>query len=408
MRSGFTILIVFVIGVALGPYFMPLIDSSHTVYPNPNKHNNFSSLNTTSLSSLSSSSCKDQLALNSSSPEHWQIKDLLVVGKAGINARRLGKSWIGVFKQGVITQLKIMGTWGSASRNRSSGSPAQLGYGVKHANGISAIAKFDCKFFWENQTGWKPAMGFGGNDVELLSELYVYHIDRALGFHTVPDGKLLAITPPIWSKHFARHVCTTPQSMQKYMNELSKQHGELRLLAWVQVYVQLTSRLSLHSSGNWDPMANECGRIEAESSKPVVLDSRDPDSTLNYYKYALTLRLGMRWDTGSNCFFARHLNNPKDDELCKEKVLYPYIKPVNVDNDRLSTASPTWRRPCFVPAELREGIISISNFTNAVLGSIEQRDKEFLGEEDMNWIHKKLIESQRLFTEVQNQFRGCS
>jgi len=370
-------------------------------------------------------------------PEQWHLSDVLAI-QPMFNPYRMGKNWMLVNKYGQQTYLKLLGTWSSSSslsevsndKNQSLSQSLLLpGYGIHHENGISIHRHFNCSY-WKDIAQWgtsKIKAHYGAPPAQLLNELYVYHVDRALGWDTVPAGKLVSIPKAFWSTYFAPHVCRTPISMRKHMKALEQERNggtELRLLGWVQEALNIESAKASgrydKGQGNWDIATSHCGEEENKSPQQVVLDTRINalESSSDYYKFMITARIARKWDMPNNCFFMQAYDED-GGETCQTHnnnnnnlQQMPVIRPMNVDNDRLKMDEtdhlpPPWKWPCLVPEPIRSQILTMDNFTEAVWKSMAGEDLPLLGDKDLTKIRKMLSFSQPVFTQLYHQFQNC-
>ena len=156
---------------------------------------------------------------------------------------------------------------------------------------------------WEKRTGWgsiiKPH--YGAPKKQVLHELCVHHVDRALGFDTVPAGKLVSLSKDFWGEIFAPHVCSTQNNAVSKLKILENHMNggrELQLLDWLQEALVLQGmRVSAHYNskdavvGNWNVTSSQCGKRKNDSNQQVVLDpTMDAlQSSSDYYKFMITL-----------------------------------------------------------------------------------------------------------------------
>ena len=282
----------------------------------------------------------------------------------------------------------------------------------------------------------------------LLNELLAYHVDRVLGFDTVPRGKLVWITPDEWLEWFAEHFCAHKSSEAQFLHDLvRRQRGDLpglSVVGWLQDYVddigglprgRLPAALQAACAGN------------NHSNMPdiaITTDLSDPDGPANFYRFFLVLKLIARIDTTANCFTT--LAIPRDTRCEREAATagtaewprwlgsHPR-RLINVDNERLGPVDkkpgpgpPAWEKegefvmpyPCRVPVKLRRELLRLPSLKEPTLRSIREREvqvvpvpgqeedrKVGLHRDDLQYLERRLDYAEAVFQKTAAAFREC-
>ena len=84
---------------------------------------------------------------------------------------------------------------------------------LPHAAPYPCGAQRNCSWWPYDADHPERPMHFGGSPDTVLREAFVYYVDRAMGFETVPAARIVAIEPTFFARLFAPFVCTTQRQL---------------------------------------------------------------------------------------------------------------------------------------------------------------------------------------------------
>lgn len=357
-----------------------------------------------------------------SDPARWHPSEVKMLAPAflshHINGGKLGKSWMLTLKEGVVVRVKLSDSWGRR--------------GAKHDydDGISLIGTRNCSWWPYDADHPERPMHFGGSPDTVLREAFVYYVDRAMGFETVPAARIVAIEPTFFARLFAPFVCTTQRQLLDDIQKASKRrHGpqavKLTLMSWWQSDVVdnlqggvggrpgciKPPRGRPSMCGNYNVTATRCGGLEPDVPEPVVPDCTDPASSLNFYRFHLVSHMVGRSDTTVNCFTTDFV--PDREARCKSEARNhrPVAAPwqhINLDNDQSGRKSPRLKHPCSVPEQLRRHLSGLGNLTESVIEAMAaDGSRDLLGNKDMAFLHGQLADADAKLSILKAQFKDC-
>lgn len=361
---------------------------------------------------------------------HWselsRVQDLRKVTGQGASPLKnwLLHFWGGKQQGGVDAALKIRGFWAPASAGLLAPTSKWAPIGSElNCTGMEAPG-----FMMDDRTsasrrGSRQELVSHLSAIRLLNEVIAYHVDKVLGLHTVPRGRLVKISSSVWTKWFSGFFCSDQNNHENVLRarfDNMNSSDPTVIIGWqtlmVGPLVKNPRPLMELGCGTMEPNGTDVG------GGPVFLHS--------YYESLISGCIAFRDDQSGDCWAtdanaekanlcdvstlhqAPHLTTtPPSIRHADQKKWQPWhsnLRVINLDNDKPSSKPPTvFTRPCTIPVYLRLKITQMNNFSARMLKSI--RDSEpLLAEPDFKPINRYLSKVEPYISRLAAQFRTCN